>query len=253
MKKRISSVILLFAFNFAISQVGINTTNPQAIFHIDGGKDNPSAGVPTPTQQANDVVVTQQGRIGVGTSTPSSSLEINSFQANRSGLKFTNLTTASPLSSGATLGIDTSGNVITVPGSAFVPAYGRDVLGGTKNIAAGTANYNLMSFTLPTAGTYLVTYSIRGEIQVLGGYGYLTGFLSTAASAASVIPSTEVLIVSSFDASRQVIGGTGVGSLVLTVNGPTTYYVGIKSSQLAGIIFDNADGRTSVNYVKVTP
>lgn len=253
MRKNLCSVILLFAFSFALSQVGVNTENPQALFHIDGAKDNPSAGIPTSAQQTNDVVVTKQGRIGIGTNTPSSSLEINSSQINTSGLKFTNLTTASPLSSGATLGVDASGNVVTVPGNAFVPASGRVVLGGTANIAAGATNYSLMSFTLPSAGTYLITYCLRGEIQVLGGYGYLIGFLSSSASASSIIPNTEILIVSSKDNSREVIGGTGTGSLIATVNGPTTYHIGIRSNGLAGIIYDNADGRTSVNYVKVTP
>jgi len=33
------------------SQVGINTVNPQAVFHIDGQKDNPSTGAPSTAQQ----------------------------------------------------------------------------------------------------------------------------------------------------------------------------------------------------------
>lgn len=253
MIKNLCSAVLLLIFGVASSQVGVNTQNPQAVFHVDGAKDNPSTGTPSASQQANDFVVTNQGQIGIGTNSPSSSLEINSAQSNTSGLKFTNLTSASPLSSGSTLGVDASGNVITVPGNAFTPASGRVVLGGTANVAAGVTNYSLMNFTLPSAGTYLITYCLRGEIQVLGGYGYLIGFLSSAASASSIISNTEILIVSSRDNNREVIGGTGTGSLVVTVNGPTTYYVGIRSNGLAGVIYDNADGRTSVNYVKVTP
>lgn len=192
-------------------------------------------------------------RIGIGTTSPTSTLEIKSGTANTSGVKLTNLSASTPVSSGATLGVDTSGNIVTVLGNAFVPASGRAVLGSTVNINANTANYNLISFTLPAAGTYLITYSIRGEIQVSGGTGFLVGFLSTAASAASIISNTEVLITTSNDTTRTVIGGTGTGSLVVTVNGPTTYYAGIRSAGLAGIVFNNADGRTSVNYVKVTP
>lgn len=192
-------------------------------------------------------------RVGIGTTSPTSTLEIKSKTANTSGVKFTNLSSSTPVSAGATLGVDISGNVVTVPGNAFVPASGRAVLGSTVNIPANTANYNLISFTLPTAGTYLITYSIRGEIQVQGGSGYLVGFLSTAASAANLIPNTEILITTSSDSTRNVIGGTGTGSLVATVTGPTTYYAGIRSVALAGIVYDNVDGRTSVNYVKVTP
>lgn len=193
-------------------------------------------------------------RVGIGTGTPSSKLEINSGTSNTSGLKFSNLNSSTPLSSGATLGVDANGNVVTVPGSAFVPAYGRQVLtGGTQIIPANTSNYNLMSITLPTAGTYLINYHIRGEIQVTGGGGYLVGFLSTAPSSGNIVPGTEILIITTTDASRQVIGGTGAGSLVVTVTGPTTYYAGIRSAGLQGVVFDNADGSTFATYVKVTP
>ena len=61
------------------SQVGINTTNPQGIFHVDGARDNPSTGVPTIAQQSNDLIVTSSGSLGIGTSTPNASamLDIN--------------------------------------------------------------------------------------------------------------------------------------------------------------------------------
>ena len=61
------------------SQVGVNTDNPKAIFHVDGAKDNPKVGDPTPAQQTNDFVITNNGSVGIGTITPDSSsiLEIN--------------------------------------------------------------------------------------------------------------------------------------------------------------------------------
>lgn len=58
-------------------QVGINTNNPQAVFHVDGGKDNSTTGTSTVAQQANDFVVTSLGNVGIGTDTPSQKLEIN--------------------------------------------------------------------------------------------------------------------------------------------------------------------------------
>jgi hypothetical protein len=254
MKKKVFyTVLLCITFNTAFSQIGINTSNPQAQFHIDGAKDNPVSGTPTVAQQANDVVVTQDGRLGVGTNSPTSKMEINSETNDSSGLKFTNLNASTPVSSGATLGVDTSGNVITVPGNTFVPAYGRSVLSATANIGANTNNYNLTNITLPTAGTYLITYSIRGEIQVTGGYGFLIGFLSTAPSAGNIIPNTEILIITSNDTNRAVIGGTATGTLIVTVTEPTTYYAGIRAQNLAGIVYNNTDGRTSMSYVKVTP
>ena len=58
--------------------VGINTSNPQGIFHVDGAKDNPTTGVPTATQQSNDFVVSNTGSIGIGISSPSTKLHVNS-------------------------------------------------------------------------------------------------------------------------------------------------------------------------------
>jgi hypothetical protein len=115
------------------------------------------------------------------------------------------------------------------------------------------AGSSLPNFTLPAAGTYLITYSVRGETQNSTGYGWLTSFLSTASTAGNIIPNTEILIFSSNDASRVVLGGTGTGTLIATVTGPTTYYLGVRAAGIPCIIYDNGDGRTSVSFVKITP
>lgn len=76
---------LLLILSFTIlgstlcAQVGINTTNPKGIFHIDAGKDNPPApNDPSVSQQLNDVIITPTGNVGIGTSTPGTKLHINS-------------------------------------------------------------------------------------------------------------------------------------------------------------------------------
>lgn len=66
----------------AFSQVGINTTNPLGILHIDGAKDNPASGTPNASQQANDIVATADGRLGIGTLSPTARLELNSGSVN---------------------------------------------------------------------------------------------------------------------------------------------------------------------------
>lgn len=77
--KKIFLSVTLSTFAFIHSQVGINTTNPQGIFHVDGAKDNAAAGTSTTAQQANDFVITSNGSVGVGTDFPASSaiLDIN--------------------------------------------------------------------------------------------------------------------------------------------------------------------------------
>ncbi|MDR6404495.1 MULTISPECIES: hypothetical protein [Chryseobacterium] len=72
MKKNWALGILLVAFcslSFN-AQVGIGHANPQTTLHVDGGKDNPSTGIPNVTQTRNDVVVTKTGQLGVGSITP---------------------------------------------------------------------------------------------------------------------------------------------------------------------------------------
>lgn len=79
MKKNITLLLFLFATIYVYSQtgrVGINTENPQNTFHIDGNKDNPATGTPTTLQQANDVIVTNTGQVGIGTTAPSQNLDV---------------------------------------------------------------------------------------------------------------------------------------------------------------------------------
>ncbi|QIK59958.1 hypothetical protein G7050_08995 [Dysgonomonas sp. HDW5A] len=68
----IMSIISLYSY----SQVGINTINPQGVFHIDGAGDNPSSGSPTVEQESNDVTVSVLGNIGVGTTSPNAKIEL---------------------------------------------------------------------------------------------------------------------------------------------------------------------------------
>lgn len=77
MKKKLLYVIAVFAYIcMSKAQVGINTANPQGVFHIDGAKDNPLTGAPSVAQQSNDVIVTAAGNVGIGTTNPTRKLEV---------------------------------------------------------------------------------------------------------------------------------------------------------------------------------
>lgn len=73
-------LVVLMANVAAFAQVpgvGINTANPQGIFNIDGGKDNPTTGSGhTTAQQANDFTVLTNGNVGIGTIAPTQDLHI---------------------------------------------------------------------------------------------------------------------------------------------------------------------------------
>ncbi|WP_048506465.1 hypothetical protein [Chryseobacterium angstadtii] len=77
MTRKLLTAVSVFTLSFhAFAQIGINTSNPQTYFHIDAGKDNPTSGAPSATQQANDFSVTNTGNVGIGTITPSEKLDI---------------------------------------------------------------------------------------------------------------------------------------------------------------------------------
>lgn len=71
---------LIAVGTIAYAQIGINTPNPQGIFHVDGSKDNAATAAPTVAQQANDLIVTSAGILGVGTTTPFANAKIQAAQ-----------------------------------------------------------------------------------------------------------------------------------------------------------------------------
>ncbi|MCS4300933.1 hypothetical protein [Chryseobacterium sp. BIGb0232] len=238
------------------SQIGVGTENPRQAFHIDGAKDNAVTGAPTLAQSLNDVAVTSTGSVGIGTITPNNKLELNSGTANASGLRFTNLSSATPITSGATLGVSSTGDVITVQGSSFTPIYGRVVAtAATTAVPTTTPNYNILSVTLPSSGTYQLIYSVRGQLAATGpaplaAQGFATAFISTDQTAAGIIPDTELLI---YNATTTLDGGTGTGTLIVTVSAPTTYYLGVRALNRDATIINNGNGKTSMVYTKIAP
>lgn len=80
MKKSLFQSVGLFLFcalsGTTFAQVGINTGNPQATFHVDGARDNAATGTPTAAQQSDDVAVTSSGNLGIGTVAPTEKLDI---------------------------------------------------------------------------------------------------------------------------------------------------------------------------------
>jgi len=89
MKKFVWLLILLYIPLCCIAQVGINTDNPKALLHLDGASTaattNPQTGSVSALQASDDVTVTTQGNVGVGTIVPSTKLHIVTGSAD--GLK----------------------------------------------------------------------------------------------------------------------------------------------------------------------
>lgn len=75
MKNKLFYISALLFSSLVFSQnggVGIGTNSPQQVLHIDAAKNNT-----TGTNVSDDVVITSQGYMGVGTITPGKRLEIN--------------------------------------------------------------------------------------------------------------------------------------------------------------------------------
>lgn len=161
-------ILMLAAGSSFHAQIGINTQNPQASFHIDGAKDNPTTGTPSPTQAANDFAITSAGNIGIGNINPASKLVINSGTANTSGFKITNLTSATAVGTGQLLGVDAGGNVIAIANPAPANVQAFEVNSGASNTfsvsdaAWTTVTGTPQTITIPTGGKALFINFILG-------------------------------------------------------------------------------------------
>lgn len=106
--KVIKTKYILIVFYFMLisfglkAQVGINTEDIRGILHIDAAADNNS--IISPLQESNDVVITTDGNMGVGTVTPTSRLHV------KSDTPFSAFRLRTPTSKGSVLLGDSNGN-----------------------------------------------------------------------------------------------------------------------------------------------
>ncbi|MEN5306537.1 hypothetical protein ABE425_03420 [Chryseobacterium cucumeris] len=139
MKKNLLLAGLLTTFSLvAKSQVGINTTNPQGIFNIDGSKNNPTTGVPTAVQAKDDLVVTSNGNLGLGLTAPGTTLDVNGAITNRE------------------TALAVAGNAVTIPANVSL----------VRLTGAATANVAISAFAAPNPGQRLIVYN-----NTTGGFG----------------------------------------------------------------------------------
>ncbi|MDH6250570.1 hypothetical protein M2347_000297 [Chryseobacterium sp. H1D6B] len=114
--------------------------------------------------KTNDIekfTILSNGNAGIGTTAPNAKLEVSSGTANVSGLRLTNLTSASPIGTGQSIGVDESGNIITVanPAPASInTAAVNSTTGADFNVtdlAAAIITGTSQSVTVPTGGKTL--------------------------------------------------------------------------------------------------
>lgn len=78
MNKKIRSFLALLLLSSVVvfGQTGVQTKQSQGVLHIDGKKDN--ANVPTINQRQNDVIITEDGYLGVGVLNPDTRVDVRS-------------------------------------------------------------------------------------------------------------------------------------------------------------------------------
>jgi hypothetical protein len=106
MKKRVLlcsllGVISVCSFSQKKQGVGINTENPQGVFHINGTKENLSQ---------DDFIIDADGKVGIGTLTPQSKLEIIGTKGK--GLR---VTPPGKITEGEIITSDAEGNFVVSP------------------------------------------------------------------------------------------------------------------------------------------
>lgn len=277
-------LLLFLPFN-VLAQIGIGTNTPATSSKLEisatdkgflpprvslKGTDDATQTPPTISNPATGLMVYNTATLGSGATavTPglyyyngsswqrvvnqsAGTVEITSGVSNNSGLKFTNLTSATPTSGGATLGVDANGNVVTVNGSSFSPDFGVANPISTINIAAGSSAL-LTSVTINTTGTYLINYTMRVQPAQAVANQYAVGFLSTDNSTALL--GTEILGAFPGGGTAAAPGGNYSGSHVITISTvPTIIYFRAFAANGQMNFIDDANGRTKISYVKVTP
>ncbi len=133
------------------------------------------------------------GNVGIGNITPGNKLEITSATANTSGLRFTNLTAASPTvaSNGKALSVDVNGDVVLMPSAADA----WQLLGNAGTTAGtnfiGTTDNQDIVLKRNNVQSGLINAALQNTSFGLGALNpATTGFLNTAIGYQSLIANT---------------------------------------------------------------
>ena len=166
MKRKILLLLTLIVAGLLNAQVGINTENPQGMFHIDG-QGNTTAN----TNISDDVVVTATGNVGVGTNAPATKVDIRTSTAGN-GFRLQDGTQGN----GMVLTSDANGNgKWAAPGfsdftriepATLLFSIPRKVGGSISSDISGTfiaekADGTPYTIILPSMGTYSLTIGAR--------------------------------------------------------------------------------------------
>lgn len=201
---------------------------------------------------------------GIGTTTPNASAKLDVYATNKGFLPprvtLTSATDNSTIANPATgLLIYNTGNnlglaagyyywngavwttIATAGGSGSVAAeYGSVIV--TSNVAITSVTpTDVVSFTLPSAGTWEVISFMRSQ----GGAGYAAEFGIFDASN-TLVPNSEIL------SAYGELASTGTGVVRITTTGAVTYKLKAWASLGSYEVFADFNGRSGVSWKKIS-
>ncbi|REC48854.1 hypothetical protein [Chryseobacterium pennipullorum] len=209
MKKQLALALLVCGSLWIRAQVGINTSAPEGILHVDGMKNTSAS---TSTSYYDDVVITSSGNMGVGTKTPKTRLDLRSGERlNAIGIGATSQTAAAAKagalrynsgsqdlsysngSSWIPLAHKTSNDFVDAENSSaqsFTDGVQTAITGWTKRTDVNSSfNASTGIFTASKAGVYIVSFSVSlasGSIANDSRYETLIQTNSTSSSTSKV-------------------------------------------------------------------
>lgn len=223
--------LIFFLPFFLQAQVGVFTKDPMQAFHIDGAKDNSSV-PPSAPQILNDVVVTSDGRLGVGLLNPKTKLDLRSSdQKGIIGLG-TSTQTAAAAGSGAIR--YSTGNIIqysdgvswhnlsmTLPPKALVLANKNSVQALANNSTTVVSGWSVLTdaqtnfngttgtFTAPRNGFYIVSFNISLADGNIAQNSRIETIIESNASANNIQTYRSVNSYPAWDVStvNNIVGG----------------------------------------------
>lgn len=243
--KKIILILSTIAYGFAYSQVGINTTNPRGIFHVDGLKDNPATGVPSAAQGSNDFTVTSNGSVGIGTVAPNASaiLDVNVdglTVGNKKGLLGPKVALTSQLDQ-ATIPSPTTGLLVYNLGTGGLSYEGYVFWNGTEwrtfsngSLAPGTLGAITCTGVSLSPATYTAGTPYTGTMSV--PYTGANGGVYAAQTVGPVNGLTAKLVAGNFNSGSGTLTYTVTGTPTVSSPALTTFPLNIGGKTCSAVV-----------------